>query len=97
MATDVAARGLDVDNVKVVFNFDLPTTSDTFVHRVGRTGRAEQHGMAVTLLNPFDRREQQVAQEVANYLVAAGVYNMELHVFLQEGLETGSTFSGSAA
>ncbi|CAK9028374.1 unnamed protein product [Durusdinium trenchii] len=94
VATDVAARGLDVDNVKVVFNFDLPTTSDTFVHRVGRTGRAEQHGMAVTLLNPFDRREQQVAQEVANYLVAAGVYNMELHVFLQEGLETGSTFSG---
>lgn len=50
VATDVAARGLDVDDVEVVFNYDLPHDGEDYVHRIGRTGRAGQDGRAVTLV-----------------------------------------------
>lgn len=54
IATDVAARGLDIDNLELVVNFDLPAQPETYVHRIGRTGRAGRNGMAVTLANPRD-------------------------------------------
>ena len=92
VATDVAARGLDIENVMVVVNYDLPTASDTFVHRVGRTGRAGKHRVAVTLLSPREKRERQVAQEVADYLAATQHSLPELLAFLED--DTGSTFSG---
>jgi len=50
VATDVAARGLDVDNVEAVFNFDLPKDSEFYVHRIGRTGRAGKSGQAFTFV-----------------------------------------------
>ncbi len=50
VATDVAARGIDVDDVKVVFNYDLPMDDEYYVHRIGRTGRAGKAGMAFTLI-----------------------------------------------
>jgi ATP-dependent RNA helicase DeaD len=50
IATDVAARGLDVDNVEAVFNFDLPKDSEFYVHRIGRTGRAGKSGQAFTFV-----------------------------------------------
>ncbi len=50
IATDVAARGLDIDNVSHVINFDLPATYDDYVHRIGRTGRANRQGKALTFL-----------------------------------------------
>jgi ATP-dependent RNA helicase DeaD len=50
VATDVAARGLDVDDIEVVFNFDLPNDGEDYVHRIGRTGRAGRTGSAVTLV-----------------------------------------------
>lgn len=50
IATDVAARGLDVKNIDAVFNYELPPQSDTYVHRIGRTGRAGQQGIAVSLV-----------------------------------------------
>lgn len=50
VATDVAARGLDVQDIEVVFNFDLPNDAEDYVHRVGRTGRAGRGGKAVTLV-----------------------------------------------
>ena len=71
IATDVAARGLDVEDVKVVFNYDMPSTCDSFVHRVGRTGRAGKTGVAVTLLHSGERQDRRVAQEVADHLEAA--------------------------
>ncbi len=49
VATDVAARGIDVDDVQVVFNFELPYDPEDYVHRIGRTGRAGRHGMAMSL------------------------------------------------
>jgi len=51
VATDVAARGLDIPNVSHVINFDLPATYDDYIHRIGRTGRADQKGMALTFVN----------------------------------------------
>ena len=50
VATDVAARGLDIDDVDVVFNYDVPDELENYIHRVGRTGRAKRHGVAYTLV-----------------------------------------------
>ena len=52
VATDVAARGLDIDHLSYVVNLDLPQSPDTFVHRIGRVGRAGRTGVAVTLITP---------------------------------------------
>lgn len=54
-ATDVAARGLDIDHVSHVFNVDLPLDPEAYVHRVGRTGRAGRAGVALSLVTPGDR------------------------------------------
>jgi ATP-dependent RNA helicase RhlE len=54
VATDVAARGIDVDGVSHVFNFDLPNVAEGYVHRIGRTGRAGATGSAVSLCDPLD-------------------------------------------
>jgi ATP-dependent RNA helicase RhlE len=51
VATDVAARGLDIDNVSHVINFDPPATYDDYVHRIGRTGRADKQGIALTFVD----------------------------------------------
>ena len=50
VATDVAARGLDIDDVDVVFNYDVPDEQEYYIHRIGRTGRAKKHGVAYTLM-----------------------------------------------
>jgi ATP-dependent RNA helicase RhlE len=54
VATDIAARGIDVDLVTHVINFDVPATAEDYVHRIGRTGRAGNAGHAITLLTPVD-------------------------------------------
>jgi ATP-dependent RNA helicase RhlE len=56
VATDIAARGLDIDSIHTVINFEVPDSSDTYVHRVGRTGRSDEVGRAVTLVAPEERR-----------------------------------------
>ena len=55
VATDIAARGLDVEGISHVINFDMPATADDYIHRIGRTGRAEHTGDAFTLVTPDDR------------------------------------------
>ncbi|MBD2593146.1 ATP-dependent RNA helicase [Nostoc sp. MBR 210] len=60
VATDIAARGLDVDQLSHVINYDLPDSVETYVHRIGRTGRAGKEGTAITLVQPFERRKQQI-------------------------------------
>lgn len=54
VATDIAARGIDVDSLKYVINYEMPDTPETFVHRVGRTGRAGASGLAVSLCDPSE-------------------------------------------
>jgi ATP-dependent RNA helicase DeaD len=56
IATDVAARGLDVDTLTHVVNFDVPSAPDSYVHRIGRVGRAGREGIAITLAEPRERR-----------------------------------------
>jgi ATP-dependent RNA helicase DeaD len=57
VATDVAARGLDISNVSHVINFDLPQDPESYVHRIGRTGRAGRTGEAITLIHPTEFRQ----------------------------------------
>ena len=56
VATDVAARGIDIENITHVINYDLPLEKESYVHRTGRTGRAGQTGKAITLVTPFEDR-----------------------------------------
>jgi ATP-dependent RNA helicase DeaD len=56
VATDVAARGLDVDRISLVINYDMPFDTETYVHRVGRTGRAERKGEAILFATPRERK-----------------------------------------
>lgn len=55
VATDVAARGIDVDDVEAVFNYDLPDENEYYLHRIGRTGRAKRRGLAFSFITPDDR------------------------------------------
>ena len=57
VATDVAARGIDVNGISHVINFDPPADSETYVHRIGRTGRAGRTGTGITLLTPDEQRD----------------------------------------
>ncbi|HEY3310115.1 MAG TPA: DEAD/DEAH box helicase [Anaerolineales bacterium] len=56
VATDVAARGLDIDDISHVFNYDLPDDAEIYVHRIGRTGRAGKTGIAISLVPVFEKR-----------------------------------------
>jgi ATP-dependent RNA helicase RhlE len=57
VATDIAARGIDVDRISHVINYDIPDTPDAYIHRIGRTGRAERTGEAFTLITPEDGQQ----------------------------------------
>ncbi|MCI8849221.1 MAG: DEAD/DEAH box helicase [Oscillibacter sp.] len=71
VSTDVAARGIDVDDVDIVFNCDVPDESQDYVHRIGRTGRARRQGVAVTLVAdyPSKMRIDDIAQKTRNTIV----------------------------
>lgn len=64
VATDVAARGIDVDNVDIVFNYDVPENEEYYVHRIGRTGRAGKSGLSLTLAR---RRDQFKLRKITDY------------------------------
>jgi ATP-dependent RNA helicase DeaD len=63
VATDVAARGLDISTVTHVVNFDVPISPDVYVHRIGRTGRVGRQGRAITFVEPKQQRELQAIEE----------------------------------
>ena len=64
VASDVAARGLDIDDVDVVFNYDVPTDEEYYVHRIGRTGRAKKTGLSITLVT---RQEKSKLRSIMSY------------------------------
>lgn len=69
VATDVAARGLDVEDVKYVINFDYPNSSEDYIHRIGRTGRCDQSGTAYAFFTPTNQRQ---AKDLLAVLEEAG-------------------------
>ncbi len=69
VATDVLSRGIDIENIDLVLNYDVPNEAEEYVHRVGRTARAEKTGVAITFINEeeqskFDRIEQLIGMEI---------------------------------
>ncbi len=67
IATDVAARGIDIDNITHVINYDLPLEKESYVHRTGRTGRAGQKGKAITFVTPFEDRFLSAIEEYISF------------------------------
>ena len=70
VATDVAARGLDIASVTHVVNFDVPTSPDVYVHRIGRTGRVGRSGRAIMFVEPRQKRELEAIEKNANTTIA---------------------------
>ncbi|MFC4322051.1 DEAD/DEAH box helicase [Litchfieldia salsa] len=66
VATDVAARGLDISGVTHVYNFDIPQDPESYVHRIGRTGRAGKHGMAMTFVTPREMGQLKNVERTTN-------------------------------
>ncbi len=66
VATDVAARGIDIDNITHVINYDLPMEKESYVHRIGRTGRAGNKGCAITFATPYEDRFLKDIEEYIN-------------------------------
>lgn len=83
VATDVAARGLDVEGVTHVFNYDVPQDVESYIHRIGRTGRAGEKGLAITLYAPKDKHE------------LADIEN-GIEMVLERRTEEGASLSGGA-
>jgi ATP-dependent RNA helicase RhlE len=69
VATDIAARGLDVDSVSHVINYDVPAAPEDYVHRVGRTGRAGNEGKAITMVAPVDELSMRAIERLTGQLV----------------------------
>ena len=79
VATDVAARGLDVNDVSHVFNYHLPFDSESYVHRIGRTGRAGKKGVAVSIVTPHEfRMIQRIQKDTGSNLEAKVIPNINL-------------------
>jgi len=70
VATDVAARGLDISGVTHVINYDIPNSPDVYVHRIGRTGRVGRSGRAITLITPRQRNELEAIEKHAKTTIA---------------------------
>jgi ATP-dependent RNA helicase DeaD len=71
VATDVAARGLDITGVSHVVNYDIPNSPDIYVHRIGRTGRAGESGRAITLITPKQRGDLEAIERHAKTEIEA--------------------------
>ena len=74
VATDVAARGLDIEHVSHVVNFDVPSSPDAYVHRIGRTGRAGREGVAITLAEAREQRLLRNIEQLTKRKIASSPY-----------------------
>src|SRR6476620_3091066 len=87
VATDVAARGLDIEHLSHVVNYDVPASAEVYLHRIGRTGRAGRGGVAITLAEPREHRLLRVIEqftkakiEVATVPTVADLRSRQLEV-----------------
>ncbi len=78
VATDILSRGIDIDNIDLVINFDVPHDGEDYVHRIGRTARAEADGTAFTLVSPKDQRKWWQIEKLIERTVPHGVVPPEL-------------------
>jgi len=90
VATDIAARGIDVSNVSHVINYDMPSTPEIYIHRIGRTGRAERSGEAFTLITDDDRQMVNAIHRIIGFPVERRTlpgfdYNKPLQAHLKTG------------
>ncbi|MGE5279825.1 MAG: DEAD/DEAH box helicase [Deltaproteobacteria bacterium] len=74
VATDVAARGIDVTGIELVINFDVPEDADTYVHRIGRTGRAGKKGHAISFATPDQKRDVQNIEKVIRFTLPVSIH-----------------------
>lgn len=86
VATDVAARGLDISGVTHVVNFDIPGDPEQYIHRIGRTGRAGRNGDAITLISPRERGKLKMIQRITGAKIEQGFVptEAEIHRFKRE-------------
>jgi ATP-dependent RNA helicase RhlE len=88
IGTDVLSRGIDVEGISLVLNYDVPPDPEDYVHRVGRTARAEMTGTAITFVNDRDTRKMQAIEKMIGYPVTK--------VALPEGFGEGPSYNSSA-
>jgi ATP-dependent RNA helicase DeaD len=102
VATDLAARGLDVEGVTHVYNYDIPHDADSYIHRIGRTGRAGEKGVAVTLATPRDRHYvAAIEKAIKSTLAKNGQVKLAIaatgvkakHVFVRKGKPAASSLA----
>lgn len=94
VASDVAARGLDIPAVSHVFNFDIPTHAEDYVHRIGRTGRAGRSGRAITICTPHDDKYLDAVQKLIGQEIAI-LEDLDLTELLQVSDEDGNGRRGA--
>ncbi|KYG19264.1 DEAD/DEAH box helicase [Bradyrhizobium sp. AT1] len=79
VASDVAARGLDIPEVSHVFNFDVPHHADDYVHRIGRTGRAGRTGTAISIVTPLDQKSMVAIEKLIGQSIPRAEGDFEIH------------------
>jgi ATP-dependent RNA helicase RhlE len=88
IGTDILSRGIDVDGISLVINYDVPPDPEDYIHRIGRTARAETKGTAITFINPKDKRKFYSIESMIGYAIdklplptelgEAPIYNPEI-------------------
>lgn len=74
VATDIAARGIHVDNISHVINYEIPMEKESYVHRIGRTGRAGKEGIAISFVAPNEKKFLNFIEEYIGYKIEEGIY-----------------------
>jgi superfamily II DNA/RNA helicase len=87
VASDVAARGLDIPEVSHVFNFDVPHHADDYVHRIGRTGRAGRTGTAISIVTPLDQKSMAAIEKLIGQSIPRTEGDYEIHTEASDAAE----------
>ena len=80
IATDIAARGIHVDNITHVFNYEVPMERESYVHRIGRTGRAGREGIAISFVSNYEKKFLSAIEEYLGYSITKGEFPSDLQV-----------------
>ena len=83
IATDVIARGIDIEKISTVISFDTPFYPENYIHRIGRTGRAEEHGRAILFYSQKEMAQKEAIESLMNYTIPANKFPEEVTVSTQ--------------